>query len=316
MPLRTIKKDAADSLMLEWVLHVKNYKLNLDRTRCVGCQICSLACPKEAIKTVKQPKAAGEKAQKAKVDIDLAKCNFCGICDVTCPYSAVKVTLNNAHDLSILAKDSYPNLVRDIQVDTHKCQKECVECGTACPFSLIKISKVGFDSKPVTDINTLTPNEKKRVQITVDIKKELCPTCKICEHKCSPGALKVKKTFEGTITINQQKCPQGCSDCLDVCPIPGALLRGEDNKIYVNDTFCTYCGACANVCPAPEALKVTRTKVSHTPIHSGTWNKTLERLTSSEGSIKELKAQAAENRRKAVEKRFESEALKAKEQQR
>ena len=123
MPLKTIKKDTADALTLEWVLQVKNYKLTLDKKRCVGCQICSLACPKEAIKTQKQPKIQGEKAKKAKVDVDLAKCNFCGICDVTCPYGAIKVTLNGAHDLSILAKESYPQLVRDIKVDTHLARK-------------------------------------------------------------------------------------------------------------------------------------------------------------------------------------------------
>ena len=104
MPLKTVKKDAADALTLEWVLQVKNYKLTLDKKRCVGCQICTLACPKEAIKTEKQPKIQGEKAKKAKVDVDLAKCNFCGICDVTCPYGAIKVTLNGAHDLSFWQK--------------------------------------------------------------------------------------------------------------------------------------------------------------------------------------------------------------------
>ena len=313
MPLKTVKKDAADSLTLEWVLQVKNYKLTLDKNRCVGCQVCTLACPKEAIKTQKQPKIQGEKAKKAKVDIDLAKCNFCGICDVTCPYGAIKVTLNGSHDLSILAKESYPQLVRDIAVDTHKCEKECVECETACPLSLIKISKVGFDGNPVQNIQALSPNEKKRVQINLDIQKDYCPTCRVCEYKCSLGALKVKKAFEGKISINQAKCPDGCTDCLDVCPITGALVLGEDKKVHVNELFCIYCGACKNVCPVDEALSVKRTKVLHTPIHSGTWNKALERITSSADAAKELKAQAAENRRKVVEKRFVSEALKSEE---
>ena len=304
MPLKTVKKDAADSLTLEWVLQVKNYKLTLDKNRCVGCQVCTLACPKEAIKTQKQPKIQGEKAKKAKVDIDLAKCNFCGICDVTCPYGAIKVTLNGAHDLSILAKESYPQLVKDIKVDTHQCQKECVECETACPLSLIKITKIGYDGKPVENVQALSPTMKKRVQVNLDIQKEYCPTCRVCEFKCSPGALKVKKAIEGTIAINQEKCPEGCTDCLDVCPITGTLMLGDDKKVHVNETFCTYCGACKNVCPAPEALTVKRTKVLHTPIHSGTWNKALERITSPMDAVKELKTQADENRRKLINKRF------------
>lgn len=304
MPLKTVKKDAADALTLEWVLQVKNYKLTLDKNRCVGCQICSLACPKEAIKTQKQPKIQGEKAKKAKVDIDLTKCNFCGICDVTCPHGAIKVTLNGTHDLSILAKESYPQLVRDIKVDTRQCQKGCVECETACPLSLIKISKIGYDGKPVENIEALSPTQKKRVQVNLDIQKDYCPTCRVCEFKCSPGTLKVKKAFEGIIAINQEKCPEGCTDCLDVCPITGALTLGEDKKVHVNELYCTYCGACKNVCPVDEALTVKRTKIHHTPIRSGTWNKALERLTSPHDAVKELKTQADENRRKVVSKRF------------
>jgi 4Fe-4S ferredoxin len=304
MPLKTVKKDAADALTLEWVLHVKNYKLTLDKKRCVGCQICSLACPKEAIKTQRQPKIQGEKAKKAKVDIDLAKCNFCGICDVTCPYGAIKVTLNGAHDLSVLEKESYPQLVRDIKVDTSQCQKACVECETACPLSLIKISKIGYDGKPVKNFEALSPSEKKRVQLTLDIQENYCPTCRVCEFKCSPGAIKVKKAFEGIIAINQEKCPEGCQDCLDVCPIPGALTLGEDKKVHVNELFCTYCGACRNVCPVDGALTVKRTTIHHTPIHSGTWNKALERLTSPTDAAKELRTVAGENRHNAVSKRF------------
>ncbi len=304
MPLKNVKKDSADALTLEWVLQVKNYKLTLDKKRCVGCQICSLACPKEAIKTQKQPKIQGEKAKKAKVDIDLAKCNFCGICDVTCPYGAIKGTLNGAHDLSILAKESYPQLVRDIKVDTSQCQKECVECETACPLSLIKISKIGYDGKPIENLEALSPSQKKRVQVNLDIQKDYCPTCRVCEFKCSPGALRVKKAFEGKIAINQEKCPEGCQDCLDVCPIPSALTLGEDKKVHVNELFCTYCGACKNVCPVDEALTLKRTTIHHTPIHSGSWNKALERLTSPVDAAKEYRTVAGENRRKVVAKRF------------
>jgi 4Fe-4S ferredoxin len=212
-----------------------------------------------------------------------------------------------------LAKDSYPQLVRDISVDTRKCEKECVECEKACPLSLIKISKVGFDGKTIQDMATLTPNEKKRVHVNLEIQKDYCPTCKLCEVKCNQAALKVNKAFEGKISVNQAKCPEGCTDCLDVCPIPGALLLGEDKKVHVNELLCTYCGACKNVCPIDDALSVKRTKVNHTPIHSGTWNKALERITSPEDANKELKSQAAQSRRKVVEKRFLSEALKSEE---
>jgi 4Fe-4S ferredoxin len=304
MPLKTLKKDAADKLTLEWILHVKHYKLALDKARCVGCQVCSLACPKEAIKLEKQPKVPGQKAKRAKVDVDLAKCNFCGICDVACPYGAIKVTLNGEHALSVLEKESFPQLIRDIRVDTRQCPKDCVQCEEACPLGLIKISRLTYNGKPVENVDALTPSQSKHVQVNLNIQKEYCPTCRVCELKCAPGLIKVRKFMEGKIVIDQAKCPEGCTDCLDVCPITGALYTGEGGKVFVNELFCDYCGACKAVCPVEDALTLKRTKISHSPVHSGTWNKALEKLTSPTDNVKELKARASQKARESVSKRF------------
>jgi MinD superfamily P-loop ATPase len=62
-----LKKSTAETLVLEWILHVKNYRLTINKKLCVGCHVCSLACPKEAIKLEKQPKILGAKA-KARSD--------------------------------------------------------------------------------------------------------------------------------------------------------------------------------------------------------------------------------------------------------
>jgi 4Fe-4S ferredoxin len=305
MPLKTLKKDTADALTLEWILHVKNYRLALDKARCVGCQICSLACPKDAIKLQKQQKLQDEKAKRAKVDIDLAKCNFCGICDVSCPYGAIKFTLNGEHALSVIDKESFPELIRDIKVDTRQCPKDCVECEDACPLSLIKVTRLTYDGKPVENLESLTPSQRKHVQVNLDIQKEYCPTCRVCEFKCAPGVIKVRKFMEGKIAINQAKCPEGCTDCLDVCPITGALyLSDKDQKVYVNELFCDYCGACKVVCPVDEALTLKRTKIFHSPIHSGAWNKALEKLTSPVEMAKELRAKGSQKAKDAVCKRF------------
>ncbi|MGB9915225.1 MAG: 4Fe-4S dicluster domain-containing protein [Candidatus Bathyarchaeales archaeon] len=305
MPLKTLKRDTKDALTLEWLLHVKHYKLTLDKTRCVGCQICSLACPKEAIKLEKQPKIQGQKAKKAVVDISLEKCNFCGVCDASCPYGAIKITLNGEHVLSVLDKESFPELIRDIKVDTKQCPKDCLECEKACPLSLIEISRIGYDGTPVEDVEKLSLSQKKRVQINVDIQKEYCPTCRICEFKCAPGILKVHKLIEGKIAIDPQKCPENCTDCLDVCPITGALYLSEkDGKVHVNELFCVYCGACKVVCPVEDALSLKRTKIYHTPVRSGTWIKALERLTSPVATVKELKARGSQKAKETVCRRF------------
>jgi 4Fe-4S ferredoxin len=308
MPFKTQKLDTAQAQTLEWILQVKNYKLVLDKERCRGCQICSLACPKTAITLSKQPKVAGKPAQKAKVDIDLGKCNFCGICDITCPYGAIKMTLNNNHDLTVTAKEAFPQLIRDIKVDAKNCPKDCTACEDACPLEQLHISRVTFDGKPLEDLSALSPSQKRHVEVSVNIPTDACPTCRLCEYKCPAGILTMRKTFEGKISIDQSKCPEGCQDCVDVCPIKGTLTV-VDGKVKVNESTCTYCGACKVVCPVEDALALKRTKILHTPIHSGTWNKTLERVTSPKDAAKELKAVGGLNARKVVAKRFASEEI-------
>jgi 4Fe-4S ferredoxin len=303
MPLKALKEETAESLMLEWVLHVKNYKLTVDKSKCVGCQICTLACPKEAVTLEKHPKIQGEKAQKARVDIDLTKCNFCGICDVSCPYGAINVTVDGKHLLSVLEKQSFPQLVRDIKADARKFPLDHEKSEDVCPLKLIKVSFRTPDGKTV-DPSSLSEPERQRLNVNVDVDKEHCTCCGICEVKLPNGAIYVHKFLSGKLSINAAKCPEGCTDCMDVCPITGALyLSDSDRRVHVNEAFCVYCGACKAVCPVDDALELKRTHINHTPVRSGAWNKALERLTSSTEMSKELKTKGSLKARESVKKR-------------
>jgi 4Fe-4S ferredoxin len=118
----------------------------------------------------------------------------------------------------------------------------------------------------------------------------------------------VPKLFSGKLAIRPEKCPPGCTDCVDICPIDGVLtLSDDDKKVHANEKFCVYCGACKIVCPIDEALEFKRTRVHHTPVRSGTWNKALERLTSPTDMTKELKAKGYLKARESVKKRMVSE---------
>ncbi|NIO36764.1 4Fe-4S dicluster domain-containing protein [Candidatus Bathyarchaeota archaeon] len=305
MPLRTVKKDTAEKLTLEWILHVRNYRLTVDRKLCVGCQICTLACPKEAITLEKQPKDPEEKAQHAQINIDLEKCNFCAICDIICPYGAVKVTVNGEHVLSVLEKESFPQLIRDIQVDPSKYPARKIECEEACPLDLISVTRLTTDGEVVEDMDSLSEEEKDNLQVKINIDEEHCPACRVCEFKCPDGVIQVKKIFHGKLVIHQEKCPDGCTDCLDVCPITDALsLLETDGKVYVNEMFCVYCGACKAVCPVEEAMDLQRGWVRHTPVASGAWNKALEKIASPVEITKELKAKGSQKAKESVEKRL------------
>ncbi len=288
MPMKIRKAKSRNQLLVERIHHAKNYKLAVDRTLCVGCELCSRICPKEAIRVDRQPKKKGGKAQRAQTDIDETKCHYCGICAAICPYGAVQITIDGENITSVVEKESFPELIRELAVDTNLCPINCTECEKACPLDLIKV----------------TSDSNKKV--TVKIKEEQCPCCRVCETKCPEDAIRVRRIFTGKLRIDKEKCPEGCRDCLDVCPITGALYTLEkDDKVHVNETICVFCGACKTVCPEEGALELSRSTIYHTSVRSGAWNKALEKLASTTDMTKELRGKGKTKTMEAVKKRFE-----------
>ena len=288
MPLKHYKIEEKGKLALGKVLYSKRFGITVDRALCKGCVLCKLVCPKEAITLKPTPKSSEGKAQSPKVDIDETKCDFHAICAVVCPFGAIDVTVNNESGKPVVEKEAFPILLREIQIDSERCAPDCKICEEKCPLGVISVR-----FEPLTP-EEMKDREKRGLPSTpnrtiVDVKEELCATCRICEAECPNKLIQVTKFIEGSLEIKNDLCPEGCHDCIDVCPV-NALYLGEDNKVYVNDMFCIYCGACLNVCPKPEAVELSRTSIGHSPIKSGAWNKALENLTSTHGLNKELRS--------------------------
>ena len=302
MPMKLLRTETDKELTVERVLHAKRYALTLDKELCTGCGICKEICPREAIEIKKIPKAEGTKVKPPTIDVDEQKCHYCGMCDPICPFGAIGLKVDGEHLISVVETESFPQLTREIDVDTTKCDLDCVECEEVCPLELIKVSVQSPDGEPVKDIESRS--DKEHLKVVVNIEKDLCPCCRLCEVKCPNDAIRVQKMFHGFIKINQEKCPEGCQDCLDVCPITGALYLSEDGKVHVNKLYCIYCGACKIVCPEEDALQLQRTLIRHTPVRSGAWNKALEKLTSTKEMTKELQAKSVTKVKETVEKRL------------
>jgi len=303
MPMKELKTDTQNHLIIERLLHSRHYSLTLNKQLCKGCEICKTICPREAILIKKPLKKDGEKAKPPILDIDEQRCSYCGMCEPICPFNALQIKINEEHTVPVLKTESFPQLVREITVDTSKCPIKCVDCEKACPLNLIKVNLLTKDGKPVKDKKSI--KRKKNLRVQVDIKRDLCPCCRLCEIKCPEGAIHVRKIFHGILNINVQKCPEGCRDCLDVCPIPEALyLEKSDNRVYPKDAYCVFCGVCRLVCPAEGALTLERRSIHHTPIKSGAWNKTLEKLTSVREYSKEAKLKGWMKAQATAEKRL------------
>ena len=305
MPMKELKIDAQNELIVERLLHARRYSLILDKNMCKGCEICQITCPREAITINKTPKKEGEKAKPPTIDISTQKCSYCGMCEPICPFNAIQVRVNGEHIVPVIEKETFPNLIREIEVDTSKCDVGCVDCEKACPLNLIKVTILTPDGQEVKAEDVKAQSRKKHLKVKVDIKKDLCPCCRLCEMKCPKNAMHVRKIFHGLLNISLEKCPQNCQDCLDACPIPGALfLNDNDRKVHPNDTFCVFCGVCKLVCPVEGALKMDRKSIHHTPVSSGAWNKALEKLTSTNEYSKEAKLKGMVKAQQAVEKRL------------
>jgi NAD-dependent dihydropyrimidine dehydrogenase PreA subunit len=51
------------------------------------------------------------------------------------------------------------------------------------------------------------------------------------------------------VSVDQSKCIDGCTLCVDVCPLDSLAIDPETNKAYMHVDECWYCGPCAARCP-------------------------------------------------------------------
>jgi len=298
LPLRLYKDDDSNKLSIGQVLYAKRYNLTLDRNLCKGCDVCKVVCPREAIFLKPLPRDTDGKARAPLVDIDVRKCDYHAICATMCPFGAITVSINDQNHLPAVEKEAYPELVRQIEINSDSCEPECKICEEKCPLGVISVHFEPIKAEEAAARGIKVARGEEPTRTMVDVDKVHCACCKVCEAACPVHIIKVEKFFNGSIRIDQEKCPEGCRDCLDVCPVNALYLEG--GKVYPNDEFCIYCRACVNVCPRPEALEVTRTSVRHTPVKSGAWNKSLEKLTSVAGVRRELTARRMIKAREAV----------------
>lgn len=278
----TIKTTGHETLQLERKMITRSHVLKLDRSRCVGCELCPAVCPQEAIELKPGVLEAGKLAQRPTADIDPTKCNFCGECVVVCPVNALSLLEDAKPQVPVLQYEVFPVLTKLISVkqdklpaDKAKASEEC------CPTRVISVLVKQKAGKPVA------------VE-AVHVDEGNCIYCKQCEA-VSPEAFAVTHPFEGVIHLDRSQCPSGCQACADICPSHALVMA--DVELTLDERFCLYCGACTYVCPAPEALQVTRLRVRHTPCKSGAWTNALDKLISVEQAADELAIKAQAKRR-------------------
>jgi len=280
----TLKYISKGNLVLERKTPSTRQILKLNKKICIACNICKKVCPQQAVKKLsKSIINKGKLIKQGTVDLDKKKCNFCGECAILCPMNAIKIEKNGIESIPVLEKDAFPILIKDVKININKCNSLCkTECQNNCPVEALQ----------VTMNNSETNQEPKITKIEVD--KQKCIYCKICEITCPEAAITVTKPVEGITSLLQNRCPKDCRICIDICPSK-AITMNEEEKPEINEDMCIFCEVCQSTCPE-NAINITRMRFLHSEVNSGAWNEASKILTSSELSIKELDSKSTRKR--------------------
>jgi len=250
---------------------VEERRLVYDAERCVGCHLCMIPCPVDAIDLGATASVARELVDAPQLVVDMERCTFCGICSETCPFNAYEFYIDGE---PIRGREEYPGYERRFEM-------KVLKKGTELREALEKAASTCPRGALVAENRSLRFVEKE------------CIYCQGCVEQEEGVEIKVSRVIEGSITVDNERC-QGCGACRDVCPTkapyypapPGLGERGE--KTAVNVSICNFCGACEIACPV-DAIKVERRKINYKVKKEAPWTRmwveAFEKLRTAAGEV-------------------------------
>ena len=194
--------------------------------KCIGCSLCKLVCPVDAIELgpISEIAQGILDDNNPKLIIDHEKCCYCMLCAVVCPNDAFHENIQPEGKINL---DEFPSIGKFYKINMDECIEDALN--ETCQLCL-----------KVRNRN----NVKDYYKIQED-----CPT------QC----FSISSPIEGNVVIKKNKLfkcdPSGCKACVLICPTKSFFIpeSAEDvkkyGKIACNEDACFYCGACENSCP-------------------------------------------------------------------
>jgi len=280
MKATVVKRETADYLELTLTLYVDQVKLRLNKAACLRCDICALACPRNAVAII-----PGE--EDLEVTIDPRLCLLCEICAHFCPVGAVTLTYNGENKAIFAANNGLAPFFPKIEMDKGKCLMPCptVPAGElhwcrreaklvaraleGCPKQCQKCLKACPRQAIVLDQEARTAPEPDR-----------CLRCAQCLQACEYEAIAVTPQLRGTLTLDDRLCPPDCDKCIKLCPIAAIVREGE--RVFLKLTDCSLCGVCRNICDQGAITLVREEVVAKIGEFSQAWEQAVARLLGKE----------------------------------
>ncbi|MHC1564238.1 MAG: 4Fe-4S binding protein [Candidatus Hecatellaceae archaeon] len=241
-------------------------ELRYQLEKCVGCSLCMVGCPWEAIS--KGPiveVAAGRIEEAPLVNVELEKCTFCGLCVSACLFNSFSMLLDST------TLEDFSKVAGEHRVDEDKCIP-CFLCERICPREAIK-AKVEIPRKDELVVYE-AGGKPEEAEGKIVFEEDKCCYCGLCEALCEAVEIFWEKPkppeFRPAIglRIDEEKCDY-CGLCEKICPTEALKVECEHapprkvqeaeirGGIEIDQEKCVDCGICAAFCPV-EAIEVKK----------------------------------------------------------